>query len=134
LRTPPLAAPWLQMKPCHSLVPKRVFPAILPLPFCFASSNPLASLTNPCALLLKKIINLLTVTVLFLFTFFTLILDAPRTSSSLPLQEVRKYLIQFSFTGGQQVHHQVFLYRRSESTLSSLPLSPPLLHDEDILM
>ncbi len=27
----------------------------------------------------KKIINLLTVTVLFLFTFFTLILDAPRT-------------------------------------------------------
>jgi hypothetical protein len=26
----------------------------------------------------KKIINLLTVTVLFLFTFFTLILDAPR--------------------------------------------------------
>jgi hypothetical protein len=29
----------------------------------------------------KKIINLLTVTVLFLFTFFTLILDAPRTSA-----------------------------------------------------
>ncbi len=31
----------------------------------------------------KKIINLLTVTVLFLFTFFTLILDAPRTTFSL---------------------------------------------------
>ncbi len=38
----------------------------------------------------KKIINLLTVTVLFLFTFFTLILDAPRTFSLLMLQTWEK--------------------------------------------
>ena len=57
----------------------------------------------------------------------------PVAVGNLHLQEVRKYIIQFSFTGGQQVHHPVFIYR-SESTLSSLPLSPPLLHYEDILM
>ncbi len=36
-------------------------------------------ISNGCLEIFKKIITLLTVTVLFLFTFFNLILDAPRT-------------------------------------------------------
>jgi hypothetical protein len=68
------------------------------------------------------------------------------TSSSLPLKEVRKYIIQSSFTEGQNVHYPVFLYRSSECTLSSFSLQEvrkyiiqssfitPLMNDEDILM
>ncbi len=36
-------------------------------------------ISNGCLEIFKKIITLLTVTILFLFTFFNLILDAPRT-------------------------------------------------------
>jgi hypothetical protein len=42
----------------------------------------LYQISNGCLEIFKKIITLLTVTVLFLFTFFNLILDAPRTPGS----------------------------------------------------
>jgi hypothetical protein len=37
----------------------------------------------------------------------------PVAVGNLHLQEVRKYIIQFSFTGGQQVHHPVFPLQES---------------------
>ncbi len=52
-----------------------LLPSPRPSEFCTDEDN----IVNGRLEIFKKIINLLTVTVLFLFTFFTLILDAPRT-------------------------------------------------------
>jgi hypothetical protein len=49
-------------------------------------------ISNGCLKTFKKIITLLTVTVLFLFTFFNLILDAPRLNFILRILSVRVYL------------------------------------------
>ncbi len=49
-------------------------------------------ISNECLEIFKKIITLLTVTILFLFTFFNLILDAPRTSETTIYQPQKRAL------------------------------------------
>jgi hypothetical protein len=59
----------------------------------------------------KKIITLLTVTVLFLFTFFNLILDAPRRSMQAEVDECREV---YFFSTNKHYYYEIWIRGKAE--------------------